>query len=450
MTTANSNNNNSNVDDGKAKASREFKAKTTVWDYPRILYGGVMEYKISYGDVTQIETHTFRNAFKEALSYDKIKRAADQCGYYPVTKKLLQSDRLRCEIIESNNDTKDTRTIIAEEIEKMNKEAITFLTNLGMDDIHKLRRTINKITTAQQEARINITEPHTFDRIQKIMKAKTAGDYFRAGGGAYNCDDAMVAMQIIKLETRKKMLEKKKTKNSDRQKQILDGEAANKIAVKDLKIDDYKKLIKWKKPDQAVTGKDKVTGKGVNKDHLIAIWNTVKHLVPPGFDDIPDWKEKDQQQLDDLKVDGRKDLHRMYVFRRPLQRKMVTLTSQVGSMLPKHRIKIVGSILQELDNNDREEILSNWKKHDIDDDFSLSETSSISSCEGMNTVRRRRPKPQPQPQQQPEPPQHDKESALFVNDDDDDDEEELEEEEEEEDDEEKDSDISSKEEIVRI
>ena len=77
----------------------------------------------------------------------------------------------------------------------------------------------------------------------------------------------------------------------------------------------------------------------------------------------------------------------MYVFRRPLQRKMVTLTGQVGAMLPKHRIKIVGSILQELDNNDREEILSNWEKHDIDDDFSLSETSSISSCEGMNTVR---------------------------------------------------------------
>ena len=295
MATAN-NNNNSNDDDGKAKASREFKAKTTVWDYPRILYGGVMQYQISYGDnIKQIETHTFRNAFKEALSYDKIKRAADQCGYYPVTIKLLQSDRLRCEIIENDDTSKDTRTIIAEEIEKMNAEAITFLTDFGMDGIYKLRRTINKITTAQQEARINITEPHTFDRIQKIMKAKTAGDYFRAGGGAYNCDDAMVAMQIIKLETRKKMLEKKKTKNSDRQKQIRDGEEANKTAVKDLKIDDYKKLIKWKKPDQAVTGKDKVTGKGVNKDHLIAIWNTVKHLVPPGFNDIPDWKEKDQQ-----------------------------------------------------------------------------------------------------------------------------------------------------------
>eukprot|EP00751_Fragilariopsis_kerguelensis_P032816 CAMPEP_0170971366 /NCGR_PEP_ID=MMETSP0735-20130129/45194_1 /TAXON_ID=186038 /ORGANISM="Fragilariopsis kerguelensis, Strain L26-C5" /LENGTH=39 /DNA_ID= /DNA_START= /DNA_END= /DNA_ORIENTATION= len=39
------------------------------------------------------------------------------------------------------------------------------------------------------------------------MKAKTAGDYFRAGGGAYNCDDAMVTTQINKLEERKKMLE---------------------------------------------------------------------------------------------------------------------------------------------------------------------------------------------------------------------------------------------------
>ena len=120
-----------------------------------------MEYKILYGDITQIETHTFRNAFKEALSYDKIKRAADQCGYCPVTKKLLQSDQLRCEIIENDDTSKDTRKIIAEEIEKVNTKAITFLTNcLGMDGIHKLRRTINKITTAQQEARINIRAPH--------------------------------------------------------------------------------------------------------------------------------------------------------------------------------------------------------------------------------------------------------------------------------------------------
>ena len=235
-----SSNNNSNY--YKTKDSKEFKAKTTVWDYPRILYGGTMKFKMTYGDIAQTETHTFRNAFKEALSYEKIKRAAEQCGYFPLTRKLLESDRLRCEIVEGGTN-QDTKTIIAGEIEKMNEEAITFLTNLGMDGIHKLRRTNNKITKAQQEARINITEPHTFDRVQKIMKAKTAGDYFRAGGGVQNCDDAMVATQINKLEERKKMLEKKKNNNSDRKEQICAKESNRKPESK-WNIGDYKIMIK--------------------------------------------------------------------------------------------------------------------------------------------------------------------------------------------------------------
>ena len=47
------------------------------------------------------------------------------------------------------------------------------------------------------------------------MKAKAAGDYFYAGGGAYNCDDAMIVTEINKLEERKNMLEKKKKNNLD-------------------------------------------------------------------------------------------------------------------------------------------------------------------------------------------------------------------------------------------
>ena len=58
-----------------------------------------------------------------------------------------------------------------------------------------------------------------------------------------------------------------------------------------------------KNPDQTVTGK------GVNKPQLKVVCNTVKHLEPPGLDDIPGWKEEDQQQLDELKTDGCKDLH---------------------------------------------------------------------------------------------------------------------------------------------
>ena len=128
-----------------------------------------------------------------------------------------------------------------------------------------------------------------------------------------------------------------------------------------------------------------VTGKGVNKPQLKTIWNTVKHLEPSGLDDVPGWSNEEQQLLDDLGTDGQKDLCRMYIFRRPLRRKMVTLTGQVNAMLPEHRTKVLGSLLGELDNDDRTEVLTNWESHDVDDAFSLSETSSIGSVEEINT-----------------------------------------------------------------
>ena len=61
-----------------------------------------------------------------------------------------------------------------------------------------------------------------------------------------------------------------------------------------------------KKTDEAVSCK--------NRNPLIDIcWINVKHLEPPGLDNIPGWSEGDQQLLENLKIDGRKDLHHMYV-----------------------------------------------------------------------------------------------------------------------------------------
>ena len=112
--------------------------------------------------------------------------------------------------------------------------------------------------------------------------------------------------------------------------------------------------------------------------------------------------------LDDLGTDGRKDLHGMYVFRRPLRIKMVTLTSQVNAMLLEHRIKVLGSLLGELDDDDRTEVLTNWENHDVDDDFSLSETSSIGSVDELNTGQR-----QQQSQQQPESQQQQQQQHII-------------------------------------
>ena len=86
---------------------------------------------MTYGDIIQTEIHKFWNVFKEALSYEKIKQAADQCDYFPLTKYLLENDSLQCEVVECRTN-KDTKTVIVEEIEKINKEAIMFLTDIGI------------------------------------------------------------------------------------------------------------------------------------------------------------------------------------------------------------------------------------------------------------------------------------------------------------------------------
>ena len=167
MTKTNNNTNNNDDDNiNNVVDQTRFKAKTIVWDYPMLLYGGTMQFETSYGGVSQIETHTFRSAFKEALSHDKLEGAKNACGYIPLTKALLRSNCLRHEVVEGE-ETKDTKTLLVEEYEQMNAGAIKFLTDLEMENLHKFRCKHKKITKVQQQARTDITKPHTFDRRQK-------------------------------------------------------------------------------------------------------------------------------------------------------------------------------------------------------------------------------------------------------------------------------------------
>ena len=140
MTTTNSNTNNDDDNNiNNIVDQTRFKAKAVVWDYPMLLYSGTMQFETSYGGVSQIETHTFRNAFKEALSHDKLEQAKHACGYIPLTKALLKSNRLRHEVVKGE-ETKDTKTLLVEEYEQMNAKAIKFLTDLGMEDLYKSHR----------------------------------------------------------------------------------------------------------------------------------------------------------------------------------------------------------------------------------------------------------------------------------------------------------------------
>ena len=56
--------------------NNNFKAKTTVWDYPTILFGGKCEFiTTSYGTVNVTEVHILCNAFNITLSPACLQRA---------------------------------------------------------------------------------------------------------------------------------------------------------------------------------------------------------------------------------------------------------------------------------------------------------------------------------------------------------------------------------------
>ena len=85
-----------------ANKNTNFKAKTTVWDYPTLLFGGKSEFITLYGTIKETKVHVFCNAFNIALSRDRLQRAKEKCGYIPLTQQLLESDRLRHEVLEGD------------------------------------------------------------------------------------------------------------------------------------------------------------------------------------------------------------------------------------------------------------------------------------------------------------------------------------------------------------
>ena len=280
-----------------ANKNTNFKAKTTVWDYSTILFGGEIEFTTSYGTINETKVHVFRDAFNIALSPERLQRAKEKTGYMPLTRQLLESDRLRHEVLEGD-ESKDTKTILANMLQKVNDEAVKFLIDYGMDDCYKLARTIKRVSKEQQAVRIDITLPHTFDRRQRIMKASKPGDYYRIGHGgiAYNCDDCIIAIEMKRIEKKKNALAKRKTSKTKRETQINNAKDVMEKGNKRWTIPDFIKMIRYKTPKAVLSSK--------NRKQLKVIWNTVKALPVPDIDDIPKWSEKDESNLIEFQKDG--------------------------------------------------------------------------------------------------------------------------------------------------
>ena len=181
------------------------------------------------------------------------------------------------------------------------------------------------------------------------------------------------------VEKKKKSLEKRKTSKTKREKQIDDAKDVIKDrgnALSDWRIPDFIKMIRYKTPKAVLSSK--------TRPQLLVIWNAVKNLPAPDMDDIPKWNEKDENTLIEFRKDGRSNISRSYVMRRVERRKMEVLEGQVAALLPKNKVKTLGSILQSLDDDERADLIDNWETHNIDDVYSFSTTSSIGSTDDID------------------------------------------------------------------
>ena len=393
MTTTHNNNSNSKPKRKKKKKPKQqqskigTKANTTQWHLPYILFGGRATFVTSSGKREEIH---FRNAFSEGLSYRHLKRAMEKTGYYPNTRCLLESTKLRHEVFENDN-KKTPRQIMIEQFNKQNIEDVAFLKSRGYDLVDNLRIPIKKVTKEEQEEREReeSTKPNTKERRERIIFIrKTAGAWFKATGGGccMNGDDPIIAFEAERRLLIKESLEKKKTEYKQRDTQIKAGkkiiqEKGNNITK--WNIPELKEMIKYKDPLQAVSAKNRTT--------LEKLWKKVKNMPQLENPNIDQWTEKNEEDYNDLLADGKKDISTFHVMRKAEARSMLTITEQVKSIhLGDNRVKVLSTALQNLDESEREEILNNWNDHNINDEYELLETSSMSSIEEDTQPRRQK------------------------------------------------------------
>ena len=172
-----------------------------------------------------------------------------------------------------------------EELEKQNEEAVLYLLARGYDFARKFRRKLKRTTIKQQQAQLVLTMPNTREYCERLMNITTAGEWFRAGGVAMNCDDSIISVKLKCLEAKKVRLTKVKETCKGRAKQIQEARAVlveHGKGSDDWRNVDVKKMIKWKDPKQAVTG---------NREILQVIWDDVKDLDPPGIGSCKKWIE---------------------------------------------------------------------------------------------------------------------------------------------------------------
>ena len=223
-----------------------------VTDLPLLVFGGKCI-------KTDLE---LRDAFSDAFSIQNSLKAWSLCGAVPLTRLPLTTKDIRREIPVGDaaalvGDDDDIEVSRLRNLEVLNHFHCDVLNSNGYDG-NQLRREAPKRTTY-----VAVTEPQSDERIEAIMKAKTAGQLFFATGGRHiNTVEFFKAKERLAREIRLKSMEDEKTKHLEKLKAQNDAVALIRNRgdltysnEKKFTVAEIKTLLKWKKTKPESTKK---------------------------------------------------------------------------------------------------------------------------------------------------------------------------------------------------
>ena len=126
-----------------------------------------------------------------------------------------------------------------------------------------------------------------------------------------NSDDALIAMEVEERLKRKQSIEKKIKNYNARKEQI---KKAKKILadrgnnLKEWTDPMLKAMIRYHDPSIPVTSK-----KYKERSVCLKLWEEAKKKTPPSPEDVAEWTEKDKDDYNNLILDGKKDINRLYI-----------------------------------------------------------------------------------------------------------------------------------------
>jgi hypothetical protein len=212
-----------------------------------------------------------RSAFQEGFSEEQNISAWMKVGAIPLSRKCLQSRKVRRSIGDGDDEQKDVALLVQEH----NTIACSALCLAGYNGFAM------KMTIKPDKSTKVITVPHTQERIELLSEAKTHGQIFAATGG-----DHLTSNDIFKgltLKNRKKLRVKLLKEKTLRQRQERSESSALAILARtgndhtQLKVSDLTVLLTWHQVPKVASMK-----KEEKKNAWLRIVESRK--VPPPFE----------------------------------------------------------------------------------------------------------------------------------------------------------------------